>query len=951
MKNSERLRFFVIIGAVLLHILLFQYGHAGAQQDAVPPVSGQARLIVQGAEKPVELRELDIRSELVGHLAQTAVEMSFYNPNSRVLEGELQFPLLDGQRVTGFALEMEDGKLRDAVPVEKSRGRQIFEDAIRQNIDPALAEATQGGNFKIRVYPLNPGKTRRVRVTYTERLPEEIGSADSWGARPVAMTYRLPLFYADRVEKLDISVRIANTDKIPAVKSKALGELSYKNENGSFVVSAAQHDAQLREGVLELSIPLSLNEAVYLGERGGKTYFYAEVLTGLSPMMTSDRKHPGTLSILWDASASGGKRNHKKELAFLDAFFAETRNVAVALQRIRDVAEPIEEFTVKNGKWESLRSVLESTVYDGATNLGAFDTQARTDMHFLFSDGLDNYSTAPMLVPTSPLFAFPSAPGAEIPRLKGLADRSRGALIDLSLLDPKAAVDKMMKAPVQVLSVHGAGITDVVWTPPTLSTSTLSIAGVVDDPTKPLRVVFSGAEGKQAEGDLVPNLEDLPRSDHVPLVWASMKVTRLEEEYNLNRGEIRRLGKSFGMATRETSLIVLDRVEDYVRHDIAPPDELKKEYDSLRARTDTSVPVHNKLERVVREWRNHEAWWNQDFPKGDKNTQMIEERKAAEFAPAGDEMEQDALTGDTQATATIALRPWIPDAPYSARMNEAEAKDLYRIYLDERPERENSVAFYLDVAARLEESGQKRLSLRVLSNLAEMDLENRQILRVLGYRLLQAGENRQAVLIFKKVLELGEEEPQSYRDLGLAYAASGEFQMAADRLYDVVEKNFTRDFPGIEVIALSELNAIMAKSPKKLDTRRFDPRLLSNRPLDLRVVLTWDADDTDIDLHVIDPNEEEAYYAHLLTYQGGRVSPDNTQGYGPEEYSLKTAKKGKYRVEVNFYGHRQQIISEATTIQLDFFTYYGTKKQQKQSVTMRLKEAKDRIIVGEFEVK
>jgi uncharacterized protein YfaP (DUF2135 family) len=55
-------------------------------------------------------------------------------------------------------------------------------------------------------------------------------------------------------------------------------------------------------------------------------------------------------------------------------------------------------------------------------------------------------------------------------------------------------------------------------------------------------------------------------------------------------------------------------------------------------------------------------------------------------------------------------------------------------------------------------------------------------------------------------------------------------------------------------------------------------------------------------------------------------------------------------VEVNFYGHTQQQISEATTIQLDFFTGYGTVNEKKQSVTMRLKEAKDRIFVGEFEV-
>jgi hypothetical protein len=983
---------------------------------AVPPDSqiAQTRLAVQGAEKPIELRELHIRSDVFGHLAWTTVEMAFYNPNGRVLEGELQFPLLGGQTVTGFALEMEgeDGKnpeMRDAVPVEKAKGRQTFEEVIRQNIDPALLEVTQGDNFKTRVYPLNPGRSRRVRVTYSERLSEEIGEPDSWGARPVTMTYRLPLSYADKVDKFSLSVRIAHAGKAPAIKGDLLkGELPrlFKSENGLHVVTAERENVRL-EGALELSMPLSRNEAVYLGERDGKTYFYAEVLTGLSPMMESSRVNPRILSVLWDASASGRKRDHAREFAFLDAFFAETAEVTVILQKIRDAAAPVETFAVKNGNWIALRKALDSTVYDGATNLSAFDASVQSDMFFLFSDGLDNYSETPMAPPSAPLFAFVSSSGTDTSRLRGLASRSGGALVDLTLLDPGTALAGMMKVSARVLSVEGSGVSDVVWSAPTLSNSTLAIAGIVTDPSRPLRLVLSGA-GKRFESDVVSRFEEFlvdgekPYSDHVPLVWASMKLERLEEEYDLNKGAIRRLGKSFGIATRETSLIVLDRLEDYVRYDIEPPAKLKKEYDRLRAQMTPRAADPNKLQRVLAEWKEREEWWKKDFPKGQRKTPVIETKvldALGASAPGGDvaldTMETETLEsvpsyaphptdarafaappspspsalsesprardsgaseqkpGDAQVS--VALRPWTPDAPYIRRMKEAGDEELYRVYLDERPDYENSVAFYLDVAYQLGARGQETLSLRVLSNLAEMDLENRQVLRVLGYRLLEAGKPGHAVVVFRKALELGEEEPQSYRDLGLAYAAAGDRQKAIDNLYDVVEKSFTRNFPGIEVIALTELNAIIAAMPVadagKLDTRRIDPRFLSDRPLDLRVVLTWDADNTDIDLHVIDPNEEETYYQHPLSYQGGRVSPDNREGWGPEEYALKIAKPGRYRVEVNFFGHRQQILSDATTIQLDFFTHYGTPKQRKQSVTMRLKEANDRIVVGEFEVK
>jgi uncharacterized protein YfaP (DUF2135 family) len=40
------------------------------------------------------------------------------------------------------------------------------------------------------------------------------------------------------------------------------------------------------------------------------------------------------------------------------------------------------------------------------------------------------------------------------------------------------------------------------------------------------------------------------------------------------------------------------------------------------------------------------------------------------------------------------------------------------------------------------------------------------------------------------------------------------------------------------------------------------------------VVLAWDADATDVDLHVIDPNGEEVFYGRNLSYQGGAITRD-----------------------------------------------------------------------------
>jgi Ca-activated chloride channel homolog len=271
-------------------------------------------------------------------------------------------------------------------------------------------------------------------------------------------------------------------------------------------------------------------------------------------------------------------------------------------------------------------------------------------------------------------------------------------------------------------------------------------------------------------------------------------------------------------------------------------------------------------------------------------------------------------------------------------------------YLDERDSHAGSTAFYLDVADLLLRKGRRAEALRVLSNLAELDLENRHILRVLGYRLMQAKDWTRAVEVFREVLRLAEEEPQSHRDLGLALAAAGQRQEAAERLYEVVVRPWDSRFSEIDAVVLNELNAIAANDAK-LDTGFIDRRLLKNMPLDLRVVLAWDSDNSDMDLWVTDPNGERCYYGHRNTYQGGLISDDFTGGYGPEEFVLKDAKPGKYKVEANFFGDRQQIVTGATTLSLMLSTGWGTARQQNQTVTLRLSGKSETVMVGEFEVK
>jgi Ca-activated chloride channel homolog len=993
--------------SIALRALLLTLAFAGsalAQTQTIsietPPLPPPIGIDVGKSGQPIQLQSLDVSSEIVGGFARTRVEMLFANPNNRVLEGELRFPLLKGQEIDGFALDI-NGELRDAVPVEKAKGKEVFEEVIRRRVDPALLETTGGENFRLRVYPLPAHGTRRVVIHYSERLDVSRGQ----------YRYRYALANAGNLPKFKLDVVVASPSATPKATMPA-GSAIILQQKGTWYRGEFSQDDFHARGWVEIAIPdggsTSTPAAASVQSWNGEGYAGIEVPVTIRH---SARKLPSRAAIVWDSSMSGRLRDHAAEYALLDAYFQSMRDGTISLIRVRDVAEPAQAFTISGGDWSELKRALQETRYDGATDLAGWQVDASIGEVLLFSDGLGNYgkglSGAKSIHANQRIYTVVAAASANRGWLRELArnsgDHGSGALIDLAG-DRQVAIDGLLQAQTAVISLRSGGDGDLLVDEQALAQGRLRVmAKFRGEMPERIDVELLDPDGSRRHM-LVALGNDLaaasPASD-APLVarqWARLKIDRLDGDYTRNRAEIRRLGLGFGLLTRETSLIVLDDVADYVSHDIEPPPSLRARYNELKAidagRDRDRLNAH--LQQIVDQYKGKIEWWNRDFPKTPEvnllakdeesvatGTSAVRERapryvpSAAPPSPAADAAPMEMAAGAVQSVAApaparkadggsedkaladntesppslkIGLKKWTPDAPYFARLTAASDADLYSIYLDERAEWINSSAYYLDAADMLFERKQNALGLRVLSNLAEMDLENRAILRILGYRLLQAGQPALAVPLFEQVRDLAPFEPQSFRDLGLAYADIGEFQKAADALYEVARREWDGRFAEVGLIALTEMNALIAAHPKSIDTARFDERLLRNLPVDLRVVLNWDADNSDMDLWVTDPNGERAYYGNRLTRQGGRMSADLTSGYGPEEFMLKAALPGKYKVEANYYGNRQQLVSGSVTLRLALITGFGTAAAREQSTILRLKDRQETVLVGEFEV-
>src|SRR5262249_40055953 len=95
--------------------------------------------------------------------------------------------------------------------------------------------------------------------------------------------------------------------------------------------------------------------------------------------------------------------------------------------------------------------------------------------------------------------------------------------------------------------------------------------------------------------------------------------------------------------------------------------------------------------------------------------------------------------------------------------------------------------------------------------------------------------------------------------------------------------------------------AIVAREPAK--RARVTARMrrgIADRP-SLRIVLSWETDANDVDLHVTDRHGQHAYFGSRKLPSGGELLDDLTDGYGPEMFVISAPAAFPYRVSAHYY--------------------------------------------------
>jgi uncharacterized protein YfaP (DUF2135 family) len=97
-------------------------------------------------------------------------------------------------------------------------------------------------------------------------------------------------------------------------------------------------------------------------------------------------------------------------------------------------------------------------------------------------------------------------------------------------------------------------------------------------------------------------------------------------------------------------------------------------------------------------------------------------------------------------------------------------------------------------------------------------------------------------------------------------------------------------------------NSVEVRQGTNRHAVQFYEARASVTPTRLRVLLSWDTDNTDLDLHVVTPDGEHIYYGNRTAASGAALDIDVTTGFGPEIISAPAPKNGTYLVYVNYYG-------------------------------------------------
>ena len=563
--------------------MLFAYVTPGQAQGWIEPGVNRGGFAVDKVRSEVSVR-------IQGRVALIEVSEWFVNEGDRLAEGEYLYPLPGEAVFQGFSLFQGDTELRGEI-MDAERAREIYEAIVRRRADPALIELAGQGLLRARIFPIEPGETRKVSLRYTQVLERagnalqfvyagsvrggaQVGAGEVLRMTPEGVETRFEIVVDDCDEFLD---PFSPTHTLDVDRDDARMTISIEDE----IVGRLSVFLPMAGEAVGISIAMHRP----IGEDG---YF---MLT-LSPGRNVEAVEPRDLTVVMDVSGSmSGEKIEQARQALhqlLRSLSPEDRFRLVAFSSAVRVYS--REWVPARGRaLEQAHAWIDGLVADGGTNIEAALEEAfrlesprnRLPVVLFLTDGLPSVgeespnrlaSIAEAKAGRARVFAFGIGNDVNTQLLDRLSEAGRGdtdyvlpgenveralSLLAAKIQHPVLTDLELWGGPIDISEVYPVHVPDV------FAGEELVLFGRFTGEGQSQLTVRGQRLGRPLEFTtelMIPDASD--RNDFIPRLWASRKLGHLERQVWTEgmteslAGEIRTLALRYGLPSRFTSYLV-----------------------------------------------------------------------------------------------------------------------------------------------------------------------------------------------------------------------------------------------------------------------------------------------------------------------------------------------------------------------------------------------------------
>lgn len=285
------------------------------------------RWLPHGAVQRVS-SDVSITIDADRRVAEIEVEEVFRNRSGALLEGDYLYPIPPEAVFTNFSLFMGEQELRGEV-LPADRARQIYEEIVRRRKDPALIELVGHGVLRARVFPVEPGDSRRVILRYTQvlgrdgdllrlRYPRVVGIVPGSETREVSID---PRAHERHTFTLRITVRPAARFATPYSPTHSI---DVRERGRDEIEITHRGDGSARD--FELFLPLREREvgaSLVAHAPGGEAGYFMLLLS--PPAAREAAEIPRDVTLVLDVSGSMSGEKMEQARTALDQILAGLR--------------------------------------------------------------------------------------------------------------------------------------------------------------------------------------------------------------------------------------------------------------------------------------------------------------------------------------------------------------------------------------------------------------------------------------------------------------------------------------------------------------------------------------------------------------------------------------------------------------------------------------------------